>query len=116
MVASAVTNGMFATGITEFLTEGWGKGAHVGSYTTSITLPDLFERLIPGGSPGVANTNFPNITQAIKANLTRDGAMMMAQVIGIPIAFTVANKVLRKSVILPGNRLLKNTGLDVKLG
>tara|TARA_B110001452_G_C14910453_1_gene318247 strand:+ start:132 stop:458 length:327 start_codon:yes stop_codon:yes gene_type:complete len=108
---------MFATSIVPFLTEGWGRGAYQGgTNTTSITLPDLFERLIPGGSSGMVNLKYPNITDSIKTNLGNNGAMMVAQVIGIPILFSVANKVLRKSVILPANRLLANTGLDVKMG
>ena len=108
---------MFGTNIVPFLTEGWGAGAYQqGRSTTSITLPDLFERLIPGGSAGMVNLKYPNVTDSIKTNLTNGGAMMVAQVIGIPVLFSVANKVLRKSVILPANRLLSNTGLDVKMG
>jgi len=98
----------------EFVMQGWGKNNFAGSHTTSITLPDLFERMISGGNTGMVNSNFPNIQDSIKDNLTREGAMMVAQIIGYPILFGVAMKVLRKPVILPLNRTLKNIGLDVK--
>ena len=94
--------------------QGGGQKNFTGSHTTSITLPDLFERLISGGSTGMINSNFPNIQDSIKANLTREGPLMAAQIIGFPILFGVAMKVLRKPVILPLNRTLKNIGLDVK--
>jgi hypothetical protein len=115
LVASAFTNGVFATPLIPFFTEGWGKAVYNGTNTTSIALPDLFERLIPGGSSGMVNTRFPDITDSIKENMSHGGAMMVAQIIGIPILFKVAEKMLRKSVILPANRMLKSTGLDVKV-
>ena len=45
--------------------QGWGQKNFTGSHTTSITLPDLFERLISGGSTGMINSNFPNIQDSI---------------------------------------------------
>ena len=63
----------------------------------------------------MVNTRFPDITDSIKQNMSNGGAMMVAQIIGIPILFKVAEKMLRKSVILPANRMLKSTGLEVKI-
>jgi len=114
VTANAVTQGVFGTNVGEFLTQGWGKTNFAGSHTTSITLPDLFERMLSGGSTGMINSSFPNVQDSIKANLSREGAMMVAQIIGYPILFGVAMKVLRKPIILPLNRTLKNIGLDVK--
>ena len=95
-----------------FLTKGWGAKSNVQTpYTTSITLPDLFERLIPGGSTGMVNTRNANTMDAIKSNLQRDGAKMVGQMIAIPIAFRVAKSVLKKPVLQPANRLLKSAGL-----
>lgn len=96
-----------------FLTKGYGAKSNVQTpYTTSITLPDLFERLIPGGSSGMVNTRFSNIPDSIKANLQRDGIKMAAQIILIPAAFKMAKKVLAKPVIRPANRMLKMSGLE----
>ncbi len=102
---------MFGTDLTTFLTQGWGDKNVQTPYTTSITLPDLFERLIPGGSSGMVNTRYASTMDAMKANLQRDGPKMVGQVIAIPLLFNVAKKVLRKPVLLPANRLLKSAGL-----
>ncbi|MBL6893111.1 MAG: hypothetical protein ISR20_05960 [Candidatus Poseidonia sp.] len=116
ILANAVSTGMFNTPITDFLTQGWGgKSQYIGATTTSISLPDLFERLIPGGSTGMVNTRFPNLQDSIKSNLQSNGPMMVAQLIGIPIAFNVARSVLRKPLILPANRMLKKINIDAKL-
>lgn len=113
LVANAFTTGVFGTDIVTFLTKGYGAKSNVQTpYTTSITLPDLFERLIPGGSSGMVNTRFANIPDSIKANLQRDGLTMAAQIILIPAAFKMAKKVLAKPVIRPANRMLKMSGLE----
>lgn len=111
LVASAITNGVFGTDLATFFTQGWGGKNVQTPYTTSITLPDLFERLIPGGSDGKVNRTFPDTTDAIKSNLQRDGAKMVGQVIAIPLFFNVAKKLLRKPVIMPANKMLKSAGL-----
>ena len=112
LVANAFTTGVFGSDIVTFLTKGYGKGGHIGTTTTAITLPDLFERLIPGGSNGMVNTRYSNIPDSIKANLQRDGLTMLAQVVLIPVAFKMAKKVLAKPVIRPANRMLKMSGLS----
>ena len=117
VLANAVTQGMFGMPITPFLTEGWGQPnySHNG-LTTSISLPDMFERLIPGGSSGMVSTKFPNITDSIKSNLQRGGGTMALQLIAVPIIFSVAKSVLRKPILLPANRMLKSAGVKAKLG
>ena len=112
LVANAFTTGVFGSDLVTFLTKGYGKGGHIGTTTTAITLPDLFERLIPGGSNGMVNTRYSNIPDSIKANLQRDGLTMLAQVVLIPVAFKMAKKVLAKPVIRPANRMLKMSGLS----
>jgi len=37
--------------------------------------------------------------------------MMLASVIGVPIAFNIGKKLLRKPIITPANRMLKAAGL-----
>ena len=49
-------------------------------------------------------------------NVQKNFVPLAASVVFIPMFANVATKLLRKPVILPANRLLKSTGLDVKLG
>ena len=49
--------------------------------------------------------------EAIKHNLKSNGGSMVAQLIGIPIAFKYGRKLLGKSLITPANRLLKPAGV-----
>jgi len=109
---------MFGMPITPFLTEGWGAPTyHHGGLTTSISLPDMFERLIPGGSSGKMSAKFPDIGDSIKSNLQRGGGTMALQLLAVPILFSVAKAVLRKPILLPANRMLKAGGLkNVRLG
>ena len=84
-----------------------------GSYT--ISLPELFGAG-PGGFGGNYAQPFPgNFMTAVSKNFQNNWVGMSMAVIGIPIAVKVATKVLSKPVIRPANKLLKMTGLDVKL-
>jgi len=112
LVANAITTGVFGSDLYTFLTKGYGTGGHIGEYTTSITLPDFFERIIEGGSTGMVNSRYPKTMASIKANLKRDGGKMVAQVILYPMLFRAAKKVLAKPLIRPTNRLLKQAGLS----
>lgn len=117
ILASAVSQGMFGMPIMPFLTEGWGSPTyHHNGLTTSISLPDMFERLIPGGSTGKMNAKFPDIMDSIKSNLQSGGGTMALQLIGVPIMFSVAKSILRKPILLPANRMLKSAGVKAKLG
>ena len=109
---------MFGMPITPFLTEGWGAPTyHHGGLTTSISLPDMFERLIPGGSSGKMNAKFPDIMDSIKSNLQNGGGTMALQLLAVPIGFSVLRSVLKKPLISPVNRMLKAGGLpNVRLG
>ena len=117
-MANAVTVGMFGMPITPWLTEGWGsKNYNHGGLTTSVSLPDMFERLIPGGNTGMVSTRFPDLGDSIKSNLQRGAGTMAMQLIAVPIIFNVAKSVLRKPILLPANRMLKAANLkNVKLG
>ena len=50
---------------------------------------------------------------AVKRNLRVNGGMMVAQLIGIPLAFKYGQKLLGKSIIRPANRLLAPAGVRV---
>ena len=55
------------------------------------------------------------LTNTLKSNLEDNWVSMVAGVVLIPIVAKSVVKLIRKPVILPANRMLKSTGLDVKL-
>ena len=82
-----------------------------------ITLPELFGAG-PGGFGGnYAGTvgQYDSLSNTLKTNFRKNFVPMAMAVVGIPIAVKVATKVLSKPVIRPANKLLKMTGLDVKI-
>ena len=117
-MANAFTEGMFNTNIVEFLTgrvNGQFRPGTDGSHI--LTLPELL-----GFGPGGVGGNFgsmkghTSLQESLMTNLRKNGPKMFASIVVIPMAAGVVVKMLRKPVILPANRLLKSTGLDVKLG
>jgi len=56
------------------------------------------------------------LQKAVETNLKNNGMMMLATVVGVPIAFNIGKKLLNKPIILPANRMLKAAGIkEVKL-
>ena len=91
-----------------------GKYNPGGDGGSVITLPELLGakgRSIGGTYGGYATGFFDAVAKNARANMP---ALTMA-VIGIPVIAKVATKALRKPVLTPANKLLKMTGLDVKL-
>ena len=117
-MANGVTQGLFNTNLVEFLTgriNGVYKPGADGSQ--NITLPELLGAG-PGGFGGRfagAAGVYDSLGNTLKTNISQNAVPMAMAVIGIPIAVKVATKVLRKPIIQPANKLLKMTGLDVKL-
>ena len=117
-VANGVTQGLFNTNLVEFMTgrvNGVYKPGADGSQI--ITLPELL-----GAGPGGFGGNFAgsagkydNLSNTLMTNFKMNAVPMAMAVIGIPIFAKVATKVLRKPVLTPANKLLKMTGLDVKV-
>ena len=81
--------------------------------STRLTLPELigWGSIKAGGNYSAGN----DLQSVLTANLKANWVQMAVGVIGIPIAANVAMKLIRKPVILPLNRVLKSTGLDVKV-
>ena len=52
------------------------------------------------------------IPAVLKSNLRRNAIPMVGAVVGIPIAFNVGKKLLRKPIPTPANRMLKAAGLS----
>ena len=83
--------------------------------SNEVTAKELFDAMT-GGSGGVYAKSFPGgMPAVIKSNLRNNGLMMMAQVIGIPVAARIITKAIRKPILTPANKMLKMTGLDVNV-
>lgn len=114
-MASAITQGFFRTNLYQFITGQTGKSQPFGADgARTISLPELL-----GMREGVAfGGNYGSMTfqESVGLNFKENWGMMATAVVGIPIVFTVAKKLLRKPVLTPANRLLKQAGLTgVKL-
>jgi len=115
VVANAVTEGVFQSNIVDFITgrtDGVFKAGQDGSYR--LTLPELLG-LGAGGIGGNYSKGY-GFQRVVTDNIKKNLVPMMGTIIIAPIVANVVTKTLRKPVILPANRLLKSTGLDVKLG
>jgi hypothetical protein len=110
LLANAVTSGMFGTDLKEFLT-----GTVDGKYNPSrdganiISLPEL----IGLGASGQIGGNYgtSSFQEAVMSNLKKNGMQMAMQLIGIPIAFRVGSKLLKKPRA-SANKLMRDVGLD----
>ena len=109
---------MFNTNLLEFLTGRIdGKYAPGADGSNRLTLPELLGAG-PGGVGGKFGTmkGHTSLGESLSTNLSNNGVKMLGAIVFLPMIAGVAQKVLRKPVLLPANRLLKSTGLDVKLG
>ena len=119
LVANSITKGAFNTNLVEFFTGNtenatMGNGNSYGSDGSYVmSLPELLGvgRSQFGGNYG-SGINF---SSALAKNLKANWLMLTVGVIGIPVVANVAMKLIRKPIILPANRMLKNVGLDVKI-
>ena len=116
LVANSVSQNVAGTGLIDFFTNKTGGGS-----SFVITLPELIDGL-RGGTGGVygpsaAAYGIDQTPQAVMMrNLKKNAVPLAISIVAIPAIAKVATKLLRKPMILPANRLLKSTGLDVKLG
>jgi len=116
VVANSITEGMFNANLIDFFTgRRDGKFVAGGDGSTRLTLPELLGLAGSGGVGGTYSAGYDFQTVMI-ANLKKNALPMITTAIVAPMIGNIAKKVLRKPVILPANRLLKSTGLDVKLG
>ena len=111
VLANAFSENAFGVTAWNFLMSDESTGFASQSSAARITLREFLRGNTIHGSTG--KTEFQWVWENMKNN---SNALIMSM-IGIPIAFGVAKKVLRKPVILPANRALKWAGLNqVKLG
>jgi len=116
IIANAMSQGATGAGLIEFFTSKDGGGS---SFT--ITARELVDGLMGGGAgiygPSATRAGIDATAQGVMVrNIKENWPSMVGTAIIVPIAFSVAKKILRKPVLLPANRLLKGAGLTgVKL-
>jgi len=110
-MANAITKGFFDTDLKAFV--GFGEKTEYDN-SWEMTATELFS-LIFGGTGGMSSTvqRDGGLSWVLKRNLQANGGMMVAQLIGIPLAFKYGQKLLNKSIIRPANRLLAPAGVRV---
>ena len=114
-VANGITQGLFQSNVVDFLT-GMKDGQYAagGDGSFRLTLPEMLgigKNVKFGGNYG-ANHNLGSV---IQSNFKANTGQIMFAAIGLPVVAKMAKKVLRKPVLTPANKLLKMTGLDVKV-
>jgi hypothetical protein len=95
LLATAVTKGLANASIPEFIGltgKGVGGRPYGADSGENWTIPEVLKF----GTDGSAYGNYGSLQNAIKSNLKVNGAMMASQLIGIPIAFRIGAKLLKK--------------------
>ena len=118
LVANSITTGMFNANLMDFVT-GKKDGRYVAGIDggSRLTLPELLG-IGKGGVGGVYGNEkgYTNLNETLMTNFKNNWGQIAMGVVLIPMAATVIQKVIRKPVILPANRMLKSIGLkDVKV-
>lgn len=114
LVANSITTGAFNSNLIDFFSGTRdGKWVAGGDGSYRLTLPEL----LGFGKGGFGGNYSPGLDfqTVMKENLKKNGMKMVASAILIPMAANVITKAIRKPIILPMNRMLKTTGLDVKV-
>ena len=116
LVANTISENVAGIGLKDFFlagsdfseygATGWSKTGD--PFNSTITLRELLS-----GSQGASNRATP--IAAMTANAKKNALPLLVGVVGIPIAAKVLTKLIRKPVILPLNRMIRTTGLDVKV-
>jgi len=116
LVANSVSNNVAGLGIWDFFTAGTSLNKTRGlsgwavsgdPHRNMVTLQEILQG---------KQTSGQSISDAFMGNLRVNWLPLTVAVVGIPIVANIATKLLRKPVILPANRMLKNIGLkEVKL-
>lgn len=114
-MANSITTNQFNANLIDFFTgktDGVYRAGSDGSYR--LTLPELIGISGRGGFGGTYGTGY-SFEKVMKDNFKANGMKMLTSIIFIPMIANVATKALRKPVLNPMNKMLKMTGLDVKV-
>ena len=104
-----MTKGFFDTDLKAFA--GFGERYETDN-SWEISATELFGMIF--GNNGGMSTEWQGrggLSAVVKRNLSTNGGMMVAQLIGIPLAFKYGRKLLGKSLIRPANKLLAPAGV-----
>ena len=101
---------MFRSNVKDFLL-GTRDGKYVAGADGSVrlTLPEIIKGA--NVSQSWSDIGIDSSSEIIMYNLKKNGLQMATTVILTPILFSMAKKVLRKPVLTPTNRMLKQVGL-----
>jgi hypothetical protein len=119
LIADAVVSGITDVPIPTFLGLSDNYGGDGTNHSWDLTLKELLGMGTGPQGDGIhraAGWTQGGMPAVLKRNLKENGAEMAMKVVGYPIIFSVAKKLLSKPVINPANRLLKQIGVTgVKL-
>ena len=114
LIADAISRGMFGVNLLTFtgLRQDFGGSYTAGNNSNELTAAELLNRAM-GGSGGMSASwqAAGGVPHVIKSNMKKNAIPMLTAVVGIPIAFNIGKKLLRKPIITPANRMLKAAGL-----
>ena len=107
-IANSMTQGLFNANLMDFFTgrrDGVYRAGSDGAFR--VTLPELVTGLNVGTYDG-------GLTDIMKRNFMKNWVPIVATTVGLPIAVKASKKFL-KPVTQPINKVLKQTGLGVKV-
>ena len=118
MLANVGTKAAFNLSAWDVVTDGWGQGA---SSATNYGQLSLYEMIygntvklaaLPssGGSGYTTSLSTQSNTDVVLNNLQNNWMPALVQSVGIPVAFRVSKRLLRRPISM-GNKLLKQAGL-----
>tara|TARA_R110000751_G_scaffold124086_3_gene225181 strand:+ start:228 stop:656 length:429 start_codon:yes stop_codon:yes gene_type:complete len=115
LIANSVSQNVAGIGIYDFLFAGssfsdtinTGYVSGGGNHKQIVTLREIFS----GNQIGTGIT----VSDALMSNLKTNAFPLAVAVVGIPMVAKVAKKALRTPVLTPMNRMLKMSGLGVKV-
>ena len=111
VVANAVTQGLMGSNLFDAITGRMNGVYRAGADGSSrLTIPGIIT-----GEAFSSSSSVQSVSDAIKYNFKRDGMQMIGTILVTPILAKVGKKLLRKPVLNPMNKLIKSTGLDVKV-
>ena len=111
IVANAVTDGLAGANLFDFVTGRFKGNFRPGrDGTTRFTLPGLFV-----GETFTAGSSVQSVTDAVRYNFKKNMMPMLGTILLTPIIAKVGKSVLGKPVLRPLNKIIKSTGLDVKV-
>ena len=111
VVANALTEGLVRAKLMDFFTgrkDGSYRAGTDGSFR--ITLPELLK-----GPNIMSHHGGGTVTGVLRENLKANGTQMVTTMVVAPMIARLVKKSLRKPLLTPMNRILSQTGLNVKV-